>query len=40
MTALVLVLLVAWLAAAQYSEGKRLDEMEGQTLRRKTDGAK
>lgn len=40
MTALFLVLLVTWLAAALYGEGKWLDELEGQSLRRKTDGAK
>lgn len=40
MTALFLVLLVAGLAAAQYGEGKWLDEQEGKNMRRKTDGAK
>lgn len=40
MTALIFVALVLWLAAALYGEGKWLDEQEGKTMRRKTDGAK
>lgn len=40
MTALLLVALVLWFAAALYGEQRWLDEQEGQTSRRASDGAK